>query len=262
MYAQVFGGKSKEDILKQLIQVKNEIRQDDTNRIIEEQTLADRKSKFFEPVIKQQEKTEKQVKEISNIVNLKPEFPPQLINNERILVAVNRETLLDVTTRAYLDDRPLKAVEKEVSERKVDIERAIRRVENNNRIREDRKQIYLNNIEKIKLYIEYLSQYVNWRKNFKDLDKKEDQKGQGFSKSVNKCTILGTPQQVLEKLTLNIAAIQAGNTSNELRSETVDLLDYLHKYKHISKSTYTQFLKAVGILDFHPKKYLSLIKYA
>ena len=79
MYAQVFGGKTKEDILKQLIQVKNEIRQDDTNRIIEEQTLADRKSKFFEPVIKQQEKTEKQVKEISNIVNLKPEFPPRLI---------------------------------------------------------------------------------------------------------------------------------------------------------------------------------------
>ena len=35
---------------------------------------------------------------------------------------MNKETLLDVTTRAYLDDKPLKAVEKQVSEHKVDIE--------------------------------------------------------------------------------------------------------------------------------------------
>ena len=53
MYAQAFCIKSKEDILKQVIQVKPAIRRYDTNRIIEEQTLADRKSKVFEPVFQQ-----------------------------------------------------------------------------------------------------------------------------------------------------------------------------------------------------------------
>ena len=235
MYAQVFGGKSKEDILKQLIQVKNEIRQDDTNRIIEEQTLADRKSKFFEPVVKQQEKTEKQVKEISNIVNLKPEFPAQLTEGERIRIAINGVTYLDITTRAYLDDRPLKTLEVDIPKRKADLERAKEKIE---ATRSKKVDLYRRNADKVESYIEYLSQYVNWRKNFKDLDKKE---GQGLSP---KC-ILGTPQQVLEKLTLNIAAIQAGNTSNELRNDTISLLDYLYKYKHISKSTYTHFLKSI-----------------
>ena len=55
----------------------------------------------------------------------------------------------------------------------------------------------------------------------------------------------GTPQQVLEKVTLNKAAIHACNTRNELRSETIDPLDYLHQCKHISKNTYTQFLKSL-----------------
>ena len=190
MLAQVLGGRSKEDILKQLIQVKQEIRKDDAKRIIEEQTLADRQSKLFEPVMKQQERTENQVKEISNIVNFKPEFLFRLTNNEQILIAVNKLKLLYVTTTAYLDDRPLKAVKYSGERLKTDIEAAIHRVEGNNRIRKDRQQLHLNDIGKVKLYADDLEQYINWRKNYENFyEKKEEQKQeQGFTKS--KCTIL------------------------------------------------------------------------
>ena len=43
MYAQIQNGKSKEDILKQLIEAKKDIKSADTKRVIEKQLLDDRK---------------------------------------------------------------------------------------------------------------------------------------------------------------------------------------------------------------------------
>ena len=103
---------------------------------------------------------------------------------------------------------------------------------------------------KIEQYRDYLKQYLNWRKNYKDLDKTT---GKGISRKKHtgqwteeRC-ILGSPEEVLDKLSLNVAGIRAGNTSMELRNETVDLLDYLYKFEHITKKTFIDFMKAIKL---------------
>ena len=242
MYAKIQSTTNKADILKQLIDVKKQIKQREDESVIQKQLFDESKGRFFEPIVEEQKKLEKNIQDVSKNVMLKPEFPQSLTDNERIRVQINRDMLLDITTSKNLDIIPLKVVEKKANDLQDSINNAKDAVQTRT-IPEHRRVKHNENISKSELYLEYIEQYVYWRKSYRNIDEKS---GEGVTTKKQCITLLGTPEQILDDLQLKIASMKAGNTSIQLKNEIVDIIEYLHKYRHISSKTYKEFQRALS----------------
>ena len=246
MYAKIRDTKDKAGILKQLIDIKNEIRKREEESVIQRQLFDESKGRFFEPIVEEQKKLEKNIQDVSKSVILKPEFPQALTDNEKLFIQINRDVLLDVTTSKNLDIAPLREIERRVEAIRDSIDNARNDVKT--RKISDRRRIQHNgNISKAELYLEYLEQYIYWRKSYRKIDESESSEGSGMRRVKGHCvTLLGTPEQILDDLHLKIASMRAGNTSIQLKNEVVNILDYLHKHRHISSKTYKDFQRILS----------------
>ena len=242
MYAKIQSTTNKADILKQLIDVKKQIKQREDESVIQKQLYDESRGRFFEPIVEEQKKLEKNIQDVSKGVILKPEFPQSLTDNERIRIQINMDIVLDITTSKNLDITPLRAIEHRADTIRGSIDNAKNAVQTR-RIRELTRVRHNQSISKAELYLEYMEQYIYWRKSYRKI---EESSGKGVAFRKQCVTLLGTPEQILDDLHLKIASIRAGNTSIKLKNEIVNILEYLHKYRHISSNTYKDFQRVLS----------------
>ena len=99
----------------------------------------------------------------------------------------------------------------------------------------DRKQKLNEVYPELRSYQEYLHYYISER------DKAPTGSGlkkRSSNKKQCKVQILGNPEEIFNKVKLNIASIKAGNTNNNLKTETIKMLDYLYTNKHLTSQAY------------------------
>ena len=65
----------------------------------------------------------------------------------------------------------------------------------------------------------------------------QDQQGQGLK--------ILTPNQMLSRLPIALAQLQAGNNSNKLKTEIRQLLHSLYRSKNITKQVYNNLIKYI-----------------
>ena len=70
-----------------------------------------------------------------------------------------------------------------------------------------------------------------------DFNKQNQQKGQGIK--------ILTPNQMLNRLPIALAQLQAGNNSNKLKNEIRQLLYSLHPSKNMTKQVYNELIKDI-----------------
>ena len=70
-----------------------------------------------------------------------------------------------------------------------------------------------------------------------DFNKIEQQEGQGIK--------ILTPQQMLNRLRIALAQLQAGNSSNKLKNEIRQLLYSIYRSKNMTKQVYNNLIKCI-----------------
>ena len=67
-------------------------------------------------------------------------------------------------------------------------------------------------------------------------------KGEGLKISTNK--------QMLNRLPILLAQIEAGNNSNKLKTETRQILYSLHRSKSLTKTVYNKLIKSIRVIHY------------
>ena len=126
----------------------------------------------------------------------------------------------------------------------------------NDRLKQDlikdlEKYIFGNNLESIESkedyskenveYLKYLEEQEKGQKRFSD---NYDSSGSGLNKKGSGLKIL-TNKQMLNRLPILLAQIQAGNNSNKLKNETRQILYSLYRSKVLTKTVYNNLIKAI-----------------
>ena len=80
---------------------------------------------------------------------------------------------------------------------------------------------------------------MRWLKLFKKILKynKQNQEGKGIK--------ILTPNQMLSRLPISLAQLQAGNNSNKLKNEIRQLLHSLYRSKNMTKQVYNNLIKPI-----------------
>ena len=84
-------------------------------------------------------------------------------------------------------------------------------------------------IEKPEMIVEIVEEILNFNK--------QKQEGQGIK--------ILTPNQMLSRLPISLAQLQAGNNSNKLKNEIRQLLYSLYCSKNITKQVYNNLIKHI-----------------
>ena len=121
--------------------------------------------------------------------------------------------------------------------------RKLKQIVNNDKLKHDlvkhlEKSLFGKNLEAIDNYLEYMEDQEKGQKKFSD-----DYDSNGWS-SGSGLKIL-TNKQMLNRLPILLAQIQAGNNSNKLKNEARQMLYSLYRSKVLTKTVYNNLIKAI-----------------
>ena len=105
----------------------------------------------------------------------------------------------------------------------------------NGGLKDSEKEI--KNMSKAEKEIEKPDEIVRVFKMILDFNKNRQQKGQGIK--------ILTPNQMLNKLPIALAQLQAGNNSNKLKNEKRQLLYSLYRSKNMTKQVYKSLISII-----------------
>ena len=255
------------NVLRQLIDVKNANKETENQRLVGEAIQKENTKKLFKPVTDKQDALNKQIS-LANIyrkplpVIQQQQIQRQLPPSQQPIIEEVTEPLeyptfdvLDkihkyrvgndlryiyISSKDELDSMEDNLVKAHMSNVNTYIDKMIKTMKAS-ATKPDKKNELGEFYPDLRRYQEYLKYYISEREKVSSgsgLNSKRSVKRSKSIKTKCKVQILGTPEEVRNKVKLNIASIKAGNTNNNLKTETIKMLDHLYTNKHLTTQAY------------------------